>query len=132
MITVLLLLLLLLLLAVLNQREILGQVCFPNRYFAESSRWVPLTCAFLIYTPYLFASKNFASISLETVLMLIVNCEQMSAFFDLLFNLYILILSRCIIGNVRVANFAGAKNTNIVGYTKDFVIYRDAIGAQAD
>ena len=72
---------------------------------------MPLTCAFLIYTPYLFASKNFASISLETVLILIVNYEQMSAFFDLLFNLYILILSRCIIGNVRVANFAGAKNT---------------------
>ena len=60
------------------------------------------------------------------------NYEQMSAFFDLLFNLYILMLSSCIIGNVRVANFAGAKNTNIVCYTKDFVIYRDAIGAQAD
>lgn len=89
--------------------------------------------------------------------------NKYSAFVDLLFNLYILILrgkitsllwvfnefvfrtrcnqgtwlgipwlSRCIIGNVRVANFAGAKNTNIVGYTKDFVIYKDAKGARAD
>ena len=92
---------------------------------------MPLTCAFPIYTPYLFASKNFASISLDTILILIFN-YKCSAFFDLLFNLYILILSRCIIGNVRVANFAGAKNTNIVGYTKDFVIYRDVIRAGAD